>query len=155
MYVFINALILAVLVPASGAERVVRVEDGPACSAQLEGHDLTTTLELPTGTRVEAPWRVVHTGEMVEGKPVFVMFATLDRVIERNPKTGSRSIVPFPEPVSLAFEGHSQTEVVQRAAQVWCVTVMRAQENDKLQRLSPEPALGTRVAVQSQPRPLS
>jgi hypothetical protein len=133
MYLFINALILAVLMPAGGAERV---EDGPACSAELKGHALTTTLELPTGTRVEAPWRVVHTGEMVEGKATFVMFATLDRVIERNPTTGSRSIVPFPAPVSLAFEGASQTETVQRAAQVWCVTVMRAQENDRLQHLA-------------------
>jgi hypothetical protein len=152
MYMFINALILAVLVPASGAQRV---EDGPACSAELKGHDLTTSLQMPTGMRVEAPWRVVHTGEMVEGKPVFVMFATLDRVIERNPTTGSRSIMPFPEPVSLAFEGDSQAEAVQRAAQVWCVTVIRAQENNKLQQLAPRPVLETRVAVQSQPRPLS
>jgi hypothetical protein len=152
MYLFINALILAVLMPGGGAERV---EDGPACSAELKGQALTTILELPTGTRVEAPWRVVHTGEMVEGKATFVMFATLDRVIERNPTTGSRSIVPFPEPVSLAFEGASQTETVQRAAQVWCVTVMRAQENDRLQHMTPEPGLVTRVAVQSQPRPLS
>jgi hypothetical protein len=76
-------------------------------------------------------------------------------VIERNPTTGSRSIMPFPEPVSLAFEGDSQAEAVQRAAQVWCVTVIRAQENNKLQQLAPRPVLETRVAVQSQPRPLS
>jgi hypothetical protein len=152
MYMFINALILAVLVPASGAQRV---EDGPACSAELKGQDLTTSLQMPTGMRVEAPWRVVHTGEMVEGKAVFVMFATLDRVVERNPTTGARNIMPFPEPVSMAFEGESQTEVVQRAAQAWCVTVMRAQQNKKLQQLAPQPVLETRVAVESQTRPLS
>jgi hypothetical protein len=152
MYMFINALILAVLVPASGTQRY---EDGPACRAELKGHDLTTTLELPTGMRVEAPWRIVHTGEVVEGEQVFVMFATLDRVIERNPTTGARSIIPFPEPISLAFEGDSQQEVVQRAAQVWCVTVMRAQENQKLDRLGPSDGNGTRVAMRSSREPLS
>jgi hypothetical protein len=152
MYQFINALILAVLVPASGAQKV---EDGPACRAELRGLDLTTTLELPTGMRVEAPWRVVHTGDVEEGRTKFVMFATLDRVIERDPVTGTRSITPFPQPVSLAFEGESQEELVQRAAQVWCVTVMRAQENSELQKLSPSAVRAGRVAVLPQPRPVA
>lgn len=152
MNMFINAMILAVLLPGSGMERVY---DGPACRAELKGLDLLTIVELPTGLRVEGPWRVVHTGDMTGGETHFVMFATLDRVIERDPITGSRSITPFPQPVSLAFEGSSQTELVQRAAQVWCVTVMRAQENQALDKLSPERATDTRVAMSSAVRPLS
>lgn len=144
MHMFINALILAVLVPSSD---VLRAEDGPACRAELNGLDLVTVLELPTGVRVEGPWRVLHSADVEEGVTTFVMYATLDRVIERDPVTGKRSIVPFPRPVSLAFEGATQTELVQRAAQVWCVTVMRAQENQRLETLSPQQALHTRVAA--------
>jgi hypothetical protein len=152
MYVFINALILALLVPGSGVERV---EDGPACRAELKGLDLVTIVDLPSGLRVEGPWRVVHTGDMTEGETHYVMFATLDRVIERDPITGVRSITPFPEPVSLAFEGTSQTELVQRAAQVWCVTVMRAQENQALDKVTPQKASDTRVAALTGTGPLA
>jgi hypothetical protein len=146
MFQFINALVLAVLVPASGAQKV---EDGPACRAELTGLALTTVLELPSGMRVEAPWRVVHTGDMENGETNYVMYATVDRVIEVDPASGKRSIIPFPQPVSLAFEGKTQQELVHRAAQVWCVTVMRAQENQALQHLEPAPLKGTRVAALS------
>jgi hypothetical protein len=152
MHLFINALILAVLVPASD---VVRAEEGPACRAELKGLDLLTILELPSGVRVEGPWRVVHSAETVDGGTTFLMFATVDRVVERDPVTGKHSIVPFPRPVSLAFEGETQTELVQRAAQVWCVTVMRAQENQRLDRLSPQHAMHTRVAAVAGNRPVS
>jgi hypothetical protein len=144
MYMFINALILALLVPAGDSEKV---EDGPACRAQLSGLDLLTIIEFPSGLTVEGPWRVVHSADMEAEETQFVMFATLDRVIEKDALTGSRSIIPFPEPVSLAFEGPSQKELIQHAAQVWCVTVMRAQENQQLQRLSPSKAMNTRVAA--------
>jgi hypothetical protein len=144
MYMFINALILALLLPADGAQKV---EDGPACRAQLSGLDLVTTIEFPTGLKVEGPWRVLHSGEMVEEEANFIMFATLDRVIETDALTGGHHIIPFPEPVSLAFEGSNQSELIHRAAQVWCLTVMRAQENQKLERLSPNQTFHTRVAA--------
>jgi hypothetical protein len=144
MFHIINALVLAVLVPAGGAQKV---EDGPACRAELNGLNLLTVLELPSGLRVEAPWRVVHSGSDENGQTKFVMFATADRVVETDPVTGVRNIIPFPQPVSLAFEGASQRELVQRAAQVWCVTVMRAQENQDLQQLSPVAVRGTRVTM--------
>jgi hypothetical protein len=143
MYMFINALILALLVPVGETERV---EDGPACRAQLSGLDLLTIVEFPTGNRVEGPWRVVHSGDMEEDEAKFVMYATLDRVIETDGITGQRSIIPFPEPISLAFEGATQKDLIHHAAQVWCLTVMRAQENQQLQRLSPDKATNTRVA---------
>jgi hypothetical protein len=144
MYMFINALILALLVPTGSAQKA---EDGPACRAELSGQNLLTTVEFPTGLKVEGPWRVVHSGDMEGERIHYVMFATLDRVIETDELTGGRHIVPFPQPISLAFEGADQRELIQRAAQVWCVTVMRAQENQQLQRLSPNQALHTRVAA--------
>jgi hypothetical protein len=152
MYMFINALILAFLVPAASADTV---ENGPACRAQIEGLNLLTTIEFPTGLTVEGPWRVVHTGEQVEGVTQYVMFATLDRIIEKDAISGSRNVIPFPEPVSLAFEGSDQKSLIHHAARVWCVTVMRAQENRKLDRLSPHQALNTRVAAVTGMAPLS
>lgn len=144
MYMFMNALVMAMLLPASGAgDPPAR----PGCSAELVGLDLLTTAELPTGVVVQAPWRITHRAIRDDDTTVFVMFAVLDRVIERDQLTGDRNIVPFPEPVRLVFEGATQTEVVNRAAQVWCVTVMRAQENQALDRVAPEQALHTRIAA--------
>lgn len=142
MNMFVNALILALLVPAGGAQKV---EDGPACRAELRGTNLLTTVEFPTGLQVEGPWRVVLSEETPEAE--LMMFVTLDRIIETDALTGGRNVVPFPEPVSLAFQGETRQEVIQRAAQVWCVTVMRAQENPALQKLSPTQAVNARVAV--------
>jgi hypothetical protein len=151
MYMFINALIIALLVPADGAKKV---EDGPACRAELTGHNLVTTIEFPTGLKVEGPWRVLHSGELTEERANFIMYATLDRVIETDALTGGHHVIPFPEPVSLSFEGPNQSELIQRAAQVWCVTVMRAQENQKLERLAPNQAFNTRVAAVPHPKPV-
>ena len=144
MYLLISALILALLAPSGSGHQV---QDGPACRAQLQGQKLMTTVELPGGVRFDAPWSVVHRGEMKDGQTHFVMVATLDQVIERDPVTGDRKVIPFPQPVSLAFEGPSQDELVQRAARVWCVTVMRAQENQALDRIVPSQRAVTRIAV--------
>jgi hypothetical protein len=144
MYMFIYALLLALLLPAGGAETV---NDGPSCKAEVTGLKLLTAVYLPGVTVIEGPWRIVHGGEMREQQPHYVMRATLDRVIERDAVTGEQKVIPFPEPVNLAFEGASQHELVERAAQIWCVTVMRAQESQALDRLPANQASITRVAM--------
>lgn len=135
MYLFINVLILALLVPTGGT---YIAEDGPTCRAELNGHKLLTIVELPTGVAVEGPWRVTQGTDELSAKAI-VLVATLDHVIETDEITGSRSVIPFPQPVRLAFEGHTREEAAHRAARVWCVTVMRAQENQALDHL-PEAA---------------
>jgi hypothetical protein len=130
MYLFLNALIVALLLPA-GATSVA--DAGPTCRAQLHGLNLLTVVELPTGVAVEGPWRVTHQ-KVGEGAP-FRLLATLDHVVETDALTGDRSVIPFPQPVRLSFEGATQEEVVRRAARVWCVTVLRAQENRTLDHL--------------------
>jgi hypothetical protein len=151
MYMFINALLAALAVQVSGAQRA---EDGPACRAELKGRSLLTTIEFPTGRQVEGPWRVVHAGMPQDGSPQYVLLATLDRVIEKDGVTGGQHVIPFTEPLSLAFEGATQQEIVQRAARVWCVTVMRAQENQSLDSLSPQQhTMNRRVAVLEEDRP--
>jgi hypothetical protein len=132
MYLFINALILALLVPAGGASVA---EAGPTCRAELKGSSLLTVVELPTGVAVEGPWRVMQQQDEAKDHR-FTVLATLDHVIEKDALTGGRNVIPFPQPVRLAFEGNSQEAAVRRAAHVWCVTVMKAQENQKLDHLA-------------------
>jgi hypothetical protein len=142
MYLFINALILALLVPPSGASLT---EAGPTCRAELKGLSLLTIVELPTGVAVEGPWRITHRGNEHGGAP-FTVLATLDHVIETDALTGGRNVIPFPQPVQLEFEGETQEEAVRRAARIWCVTVMRAQENQMLDHLA-EPSRTRITAV--------
>lgn len=132
MYLFINALILALLVPTGGANLV---EDGPTCRAELHGRNLLTTVELPTGVAVEGPWRVMDQAGQSDTTAV-VLVAVLDHVVETDGLTGSRSVFPFPRPVRLAFEGNTREDVMRRAARVWCATVMRAQQNRELDHLT-------------------
>lgn len=126
MYMFLNALIMALLLPGAAEQKAA---DGPSCRAQLSGLELRTHLDLPTGVRIEGPWRIVHRGDMTEGDARHIVFAQLDHVVEHDRLTGERDIIPFPEPVRLAFEGPTQAELVRRAARTWCVTVMRARDN--------------------------
>jgi hypothetical protein len=144
MYMVINALLLALLLPAGGAEKV---RGGPACRAEVQGLKLVTVVQLPGGMVVEGPWRIVHGGEMKDDQTHYVMLASLDHVVERDVVTGEQKLIPFPEPVNLAFEGTSQRELVERAAQIWCVTVMRAQENQALDRLPSNQGSITRIAA--------
>lgn len=144
MYLFLNALIMALLLPAGAMENA---EIGATCRAELKGVNLLTVMELPSGIVVEAPWQIIHRGVDEARVKRFVVFATLDRVIEKDEITGARKIVPFPEPIRLGFEGNTHEEVVENAAQVWCVTVMRAQENQSLDRLSPTEAQHARITA--------
>jgi hypothetical protein len=137
MYMFINALILAMLLPGGAASKA---QDGPACQAELRGTNLLTTFRLPDGVIVEGPWRIMHFGSMENGEAHFTMLAILDHVVEKDVLTGHSNVIPFPQPIRLAFEGTTQKEMVQRAAQVWCVTVQRAQENRALDQISPDQA---------------
>lgn len=144
MYMFINALLVALAAQMSGANKA---EDGPACRAELKGRSLLTAVEFPTGLQVEGPWRVVHAGMPHEGSEHYTLLATLDRVVEKDGLTGRQAVIPFTQPLSLAFEGETQEQLIQRAARMWCVTVMRAQENRSLESLSPQHTMNTRVAA--------
>jgi hypothetical protein len=148
MYMFINAVILALLLPAVTEQKAA---DGPACHAELNGRELITRFELPTGMVIEGPWRVVHRGDVAEGDTHHIVFAQLDRVIETDALTGERVVIPFPEPVRLAFEGQSQHALIRNAAQTWCITVMRAQQNRSLDRISPDQMNQTRITALSPP----
>ena len=103
----------------------------PVCRGALDGDRLTTTIEFPNGYIVEGPWRISgrRTVALDDGGSGLAMNASLDRLVEVQPGTRERVTTPFPEPIETTFEGQSEQAVVQRAAQIWCLTVLRAQQN--------------------------
>ena len=148
MYLLLNALLLVLLLPLGGSQKA---EADPACRAELKGVDLLTVIQLPSGVAVEGPWRVVHRSDDPTRVSRLVIYATLDRVIETDALTGEREVVAFPQPVRIAFNGATQAELVERAAEVWCVTVMRAHENQSLDPLASPPQPPMRITALPQP----
>jgi hypothetical protein len=145
MYVFVSAMLLAMMVPAAPQ----RTGDGPACHAELRGLTLVTTVDLPSRVRVEGPWKLSHAGalDMTNGTAHFRMEAELDRVVQIDAVTGLERETRLGSPVRLVFEGSDQKDLVRRAAQVWCVTVMRAQENHALDQISPMQPKPVKIAL--------
>ena len=145
MYVFVSAMLLALMVPTAPQ----RTQDGPACHAELRGLVLVTSVDLPSRVRVEGPWKLQHQGELntENGTAHFRMEAELDRVVQRDGLTGQERETRLGAPVRLVFEGTDQKDLVRRAAQVWCVTVMRAQENRALDQISPSQPKPVKIAL--------
>lgn len=113
--------------------------NAPACRANLDGDQLTTAIEFPDGYAVEAPWSVSwnRAATLENGRPGVVVAAQLDRIVELDPATGQRIVTPFPEPIETMFEGATEDELIYRAAQIWCLTVLKAQEQQEAGRSAP------------------
>lgn len=122
------AVALALLAPAGLSAQAPA--DAPACRADLDGNRLTTTIEFSDGYAVEAPWTVNwnRAASLEDGSRGVSAAASLDRIVEVDPATGQRIVTPFPEPIETTFEGRTEEELIYRAAQIWCLTVLRAQE---------------------------
>lgn len=126
----VKALAALALVYPVGVVAQVPNREVPACRGSLEGDLLTTSIEFPNGYAVEAPWRITgnRRAALENGQRGVVMSASLDRIVEVDPRNGQRVTTPFPEPIETSFEGRDQDELIYRAAQIWCLTVLRAQE---------------------------
>ncbi|MBI4409235.1 MAG: hypothetical protein HY561_05975 [Gemmatimonadetes bacterium] len=120
--------LLALLVPAG--LRAQAGDESPTCRATLEDQDLTTAIHFSNGYIVEAPWRITgnQNASLQNGRAGVVMSAVLDRIIETDPASGQRLTTPFDQPIETTFEGESDEDLVSRAAHVWCLTVLRVQE---------------------------
>lgn len=116
------------LVPGLAGAQQVAEGRAPVCRASMNGGQLTTVVQFEDGYTVEGPWQVVQNraAALQDGGRGFQVGARLDRIVEVDPSTGQRSATPFPAPVSVTFEGHNQDELVSRAAQIWCASVMKA-----------------------------
>jgi len=124
---FVTALALALPAPlaAQGSDQA------PTCRGSMEGDRLTTTITFPNGYTVEGPWRVSGNRPVAleDGTRGVAVNASLDRIIEVEPGSGQRVATPFPEPIETTFDGQNEQQLVERAAQIWCMTVIRAQQN--------------------------
>lgn len=125
------ALVAATALAAfPGAPAVVQDD---ACRADLRGDVLQTTIEFDDGSRLIGPWRVARD---VAEAPSHRMTAVLDRVIEVNGR-GELRTTPFPHGVAVMFEGRSERDMIDNAAQVWCSTVRRARRAQAAESMRP------------------
>lgn len=92
-----------------------------ACRGELQGNELRTTIEFEDGSSLIGPWRVAHVAGTAEHRVTGI----LDRVIEVDSR-GMTATTPFPHGVAVLFEGRSERDMIENAAQVWCSTVKRA-----------------------------
>lgn len=120
--------VAALLLPgAAGAQQMAG--RNPVCRASMTGSQLTTVVQFEDGYTVEGPWQVLQNNRAValeDGGKGLQVGARLDRIVEVDPSTGQRQATPFPSPVNVTFEGHSQDELISRAAQIWCASVLKA-----------------------------
>ena len=98
-----------------------------ACRGNLQGDVLHTTIVFDDGSRLIGPWQVMHT----EGAPAaHRLAAVLHRVIEVDSR-GAERTTAFPQGVAVLFEGRTQRDLIDNAAQVWCSTVLKARESSR------------------------
>jgi hypothetical protein len=139
----INAVVLAMTLPADPAELAAGV---PTCTAVFADGVLSTQVAFADGYTVEAPWRVLRARNVraMDGSRARVVSAVLDRIVETNALTGQRSHTRFRERVDVTFRGRTQDDVNDRAAALWCTTVLRM--NGGPQRFAPSSVPRPRVA---------
>jgi hypothetical protein len=120
--------ILVIAVAAGLGLGMQSSREAPACHGTLDGRMLTTAIEFADGFALEGPWRVVQSrnGDLGNGTSGHSVQAVLDRIVEVDVRKGERSATAFPEPVRMTFQGRSEEEMVNRAARVWCASVLRA-----------------------------
>ncbi len=141
---FMMTVVVAVaLVLPVGASAQQVAQQSPVCRASMDGGQLTTVVQFEDGYTVEGPWQVLQNraAALDDGAKGIQVGARLDRIVEVNPATGERQATPFPNPVDVTFEGHTQDELISRAAQIWCASVMKARAE------APEKAVGPRHTV--------
>lgn len=128
MRFMMKAVVAGALALPVGAGAQQLAARSPVCRASMDGGQLTTVVQFEDGYTVEGPWQVLqnHAAALDDGVKGIQVGARLDRIVEVNPSTGERQSTPFPNPVDVTFEGHTQDELVSRAAQIWCASVMKA-----------------------------
>ncbi len=140
MRFMMTAVVAAALALPVGAGAQLAAARAPVCRATMDGGQLTTVVQFEDGYTVEGPWQVLQNraASLDDGAKGIQVGARLDRIVEVDPATGERQATPFPNPVDVTFEGHTQDELITRAAQIWCASVMKARAE------APQKATGPR-----------
>ncbi len=127
MRTFFKLMAVAALAAPAGLRAQLTAEHAPLCRASMDGGNLLTVIEFADGSSVAAPWQVLASkpAALDDGARGVRMGARLERIVEVDP-AGRRRSTPFPRPIDVTFEGHDRNELVSNAAQVWCMSVLRA-----------------------------
>jgi hypothetical protein len=117
------------VVLAASSLQAQATEQGPTCRAERNGSALTTRIQYSDGYRVDAPWRIT---EDSRAGSTSIVRAVLDRVIEFEPLTSTQQITSLPSAIEVTFRGTSTVDLLEEAANVWCMTVMKARASHEL-----------------------
>lgn len=134
--VVVTALLLA------GVAEAQVIRNAPTCKADQSGQELVTRIVFPDGYSVEGPWRVtdvVHSGRST------TLTAVLDHIIETSPASSRREHVALPGPIQMKFTGRSMDELLNEAASLWCVTVLKARPASPAEAVEPGPVSQNRI----------
>jgi hypothetical protein len=121
-----------------------------ACRGELQGNELRTTIQFEDGSSLIGPWRIAH----VSGADEHRVTGVLDRVIEVD-RRGVTQTTPFPHGVAVLFEGRSERDMIEHAAEVWCSTVRRARSARGVEWSMQQPVRVTTGPLSAAGRPLA
>jgi hypothetical protein len=113
---------IAVLIAGSSLQAQEQ-DQAPICQAERRGESLITRIEYPDGYKVEGPWRI--TSDLQAGTMSTVR-AVLDHIVEFKPLTSTQQMTALPSAIEMTFRGTSLNALLEEAANVWCITVMKA-----------------------------
>lgn len=127
MQMLLNALLLAVLLPAAPQAAVT---DEPSCRAELKGGRLTTSIEFTNGYRLDAPWKVLGSQHLEARGNLKSIVADLllEALIETDALTGKQLSTTLAEPIRLRLQAPTEPDIVFQAAQTWCTSVIQARQ---------------------------
>jgi hypothetical protein len=131
----------AVLIGAASLEAQTP-QNAAACRAERRGEALITKIEYADGYSVEGPWRV--TEDVRAGRATTVR-AVLDRIVETRPLTSTRHMTALPTAIEMTFRGRSPSDLLDEAANLWCVTVMKARASTRASPRRPNLVAQNRV----------
>jgi hypothetical protein len=125
---WMGVFVVVALVAPDGLNGQHAAEDAPSCRAQLQGGELTTTIEFRSGYRVEGPWHVTtsHPVALNNGEKGFMLSAELDEIVEVDGSSGTRTATTLPKRIAVTFQAHTHEELVHKAATVFCFSVVKA-----------------------------
>jgi hypothetical protein len=120
-------VVLASVAPA-GLNGQQAADNTPSCRAELQGGELTTTIEFRSGYRVEGPWHVTtsHPVALDNGEKGYMLSAQLDEIVEVDGISGTRTSTALPRRIAVTFQAQTHAELVHKAATVFCFSVVKA-----------------------------
>jgi hypothetical protein len=113
----------AALLIGTASLQAQEAQDAATCRAERRGEALITKIEYADGYGVEGPWRVM---EDVRAGTATTVRAVLDRIVETRSFTSRRQMTALPTAIEMTFRGRSIRDLLDEAANVWCLTVMKA-----------------------------